>query len=82
MIVRHDPVVDLHRLEAALTAVDDPVSDAGQIGAGGVGERLGPLGGLVVADEVEFQARRAGVDDEDVAHLTRAPCQVGLLPAR
>ena len=78
----HDLLVDHDRVETALAAVDDPVPDPGQIGARGGVERVDPLGRLVLADEVELQARRAGVDDQDVAHLTRAPCQVGLPPAR
>ena len=78
----HDLLVDHDRVETALAAVDDAVPDPGQIGARGGVERVDPLGRLVLADEVELQARRAGVDDQDVAHLTRAPCQVGLSPAR
>ena len=65
-----DLVVDLDRIAEALAAVDDPVADAGELGSHGGVEIGEHLGRLVLMDEVELQARRAGVDDENVAHLT------------
>ncbi len=58
-------VVGEHRLDEARAAVDDPV--AGRLGPHAV-EAVEPPRAAVLVDEVELQAGRAGIDDEDVAH--------------
>jgi hypothetical protein len=60
----NDPVVEQHRPTGVGTAVDDPMSDRGELGGRRL-ERVDDLGGPVRFDERELQARRAGVDDED-----------------
>jgi hypothetical protein len=59
-----DLVVDHDRIAEAQTAVDDAMRD--RVDARGNRlERLDLLGGVVVRDRRELEARRARVDDED-----------------
>jgi hypothetical protein len=51
--------------------VDHPVADGGDVLRQLV-ERVDTLAGVVLADERELEARRAGVDDEDAARAVRA----------
>jgi hypothetical protein len=55
-------VVDERRLHGEIAEVHDPVTH--RVGRD---EVVDGLGGVVLADERQLEARRAGVDDEDAA---------------
>ena len=58
-----DGVVDEHRLAEGGAAVDDAMRDGLHCRTDDVLERRDGRRGLVGGDEVQLQARRAGVDD-------------------
>ena len=70
---REDGLVDDGGLDEIWAAVDNPVTDGLDLRRGSSVQRLDCLHALVVEDEVELEARRAGVDDEDRPHGLERP---------
>jgi hypothetical protein len=59
-------VADDDRLEEACTAVDDAMADDGDFVVTDGVQRFDRPSGPLLADERKLEARRTGVDDEDV----------------
>ncbi len=74
-----DARVDHDRVAKPIPAVNHPVRDPFDARRH-TGEILEADGALVVVDEMQLQARRAGVDDEDVGHA--GPAQPGQVQSR